>query len=264
VQSISFAGIMTVVEVGGLVLIVLAGLTRGTDVVSRLPEMWPAAQDVVAWAGVAGTSLIAVFAFIGFEHLVNVAEEMKQPSRTLPRALFLTLGFTALIYGLIVWIAVIAVPPAELARSSAPLALVFERLTGLPLVTMSAIAVVATLNGVIVHVIMIGRVLYGLADQGSLPKFLTRINPVTHTPVVATAIGVCAILILALAVPLVGLADLTSRLTLVIFAVVNVALIRIKLRGDPAPAGIFTCPRWVPVAGLISTLALLVADRIPW
>ena len=73
-------------------------MTRGPEVISRLPEMWPAAQDTAAWAGVAGTSLIAVFAFIGFEHLVNVAEEMKQPSRTLPRALFLTLGLTALIY----------------------------------------------------------------------------------------------------------------------------------------------------------------------
>jgi amino acid transporter len=264
VQSVSFAGIMTVVEVSGLVLIIMAGLTRGTEVIARLPEIWPAATDMAAWAGVAGTSLIAVFAFIGFEHLVNVAEEMKQPSRTLPRALFLTLGLTALIYGLIVWIAVIAVPPAELARSSAPLVLVFERLTGLPLVTMSAIAIVATLNGVIVHVIMIGRVLYGLAEQGNLPKLLTRINPVTHTPIVATAIGVGAILILALAVPLVGLADLTSRLTLLVFAIVNVALLRIKLRGDPAPAGIFICPRWVPVAGVISTLALLVADWIPW
>ena len=99
-----------------------------------------------------------------------------------------------------------------------------------------------------------------MADQGNLPKCLTRVNAVTHTPIVSTAIGVCAILILALAVPLVGLADLTSRLTLAIFAIVNVALIRIKLRGDPAPAGVFACPLWVPFAGLVATVALLVAD----
>ena len=264
VHSVSFAGIMTVIEVGGLALIIVAGLSRGTDVIVRIPEMWPALQDTAAWTGVAGTSLIAVFAFIGFEHLVNVTEEMKEPSRTLPRALFLTLGLTALVYGLVVWIAVIAVPPAELARSPAPLALVFERLTGFPLVTMSAIAIVATLNGVIVHVIMIGRVLYGLADQGNLPKILTRLHSATRTPVLATMIGVCAILVLALAVPLVGLADLTSRLTLVIFAVVNLALIRIKLRRDPTPAGTFTCPLWTPFCGMISSIALLVADRISW
>ena len=262
VQSVTFAGLMTLIEVGGLALIIIAGLGHGTDVVTRLPEIWPSAGDAAAWAGVAGTALIAVFAFIGFEHLVNVAEEMKEPSRTLPRALFLTLGLTALIYGLVVWIAVTAVPPQELARSSAPLALVFERLTGLPLATMSAIAIVATLNGIIVHMIMIARVIYGLADQGSLPKALARLNPVTHTPLLATAIGVGAILMLALAVPLAGLADLTAGFTLVIFAVVNLALIRIKSRKDAAPSGTFNCPRWVPFAGLVSSVLLLVVDLV--
>lgn len=262
VQSITFAGVMTLIEVGGLVLIIVAGFGQGTDVVTRLPEIWPAAGDTRAWIGIAGTALTAVFAFIGFEHLVNVAEEIKEPSRTLPRALFLTLGLTALIYALVVWIAVTAVPPQELARSSAPLALVFERLTGLPFITMSAIAIVATLNGVIVHMIMIARVVYGLADQGSLPKALTRLNPVTHTPILATAIGVCAILLLALAVPLAGLADLTAGFTLVIFSIVNVALIRIKIRNEAPPLGTFICPRWVPFAGLVSSVLLLVVDLI--
>lgn len=254
VQSVTFAGIMTLIEVGGLVLIIVAGLGHGTDVFIRLPEIWPSAGDTQAWVGVAGTSLVAVFAFIGFEHLVNVAEEMKNPSRTLPRALFLTLVLTALIYALVVWIAVTAVPPEELAQSSAPLALVFERLTGLPL------AIVATLNGVIVHMIMIGRVIYGLADQGNLPKELTRLNGVTHTPLLATGIGVFLILTLALAVPLAGLADLTSRFTLAIFAIVNLALIRIKTRNDAPPLGAFICPRWVPFAGLVSSLLLLAID----
>lgn len=262
VQSVTFAAIMTLVEVGGLVLIIIAGLGHGTDVVTRLPEIWPSSGDSAAWMGIAGTSLIAVFAFIGFEHLVNVAEEMKQPSRTLPRALFLTLGLTALVYALVVWIAVTAVPPQELARSSAPLALVFERLTGLPLLTLSAIAVVATLNGIIVHMIMIGRVIYGLADQGNLPKVLARLNSVTHTPLLATAIGVGAILVLALAVPLAGLADLTARFTLVIFATINLALIRIKGRNVAAPLGAFICPRWVPFAGLVSSVLLLVVDLV--
>ena len=262
VQSVTFAAIMTLVEVGGLVLIIIAGLGHGTDVVTRLPEIWPSSGDSTAWIGIAGTALIAVFAFIGFEHLVNVAEEMKEPSRTLPRALFLTLGLTALVYALVVWIAVTAVPPQELARSSAPLALVFERLTGLPLVTLSAIAVVATLNGIIVHMIMIGRVIYGLADQGNLPKVLARLNSVTHTPLLATAIGVGAILALALAVPLAGLADLTARFTLIVFATINLALIRIKSRNEVAPLGAFICPRWVPFAGLVSSVLLLVVDLI--
>ena len=172
---------MTVVEIGGLLLIIVAGLDHGSDVVTRLPELWPSSGGAAAWAGIAGTAMVAVFAFIGFEHLVNIAEELKEPSRTLPRALFLTLGLTAILYTFVVWIAVTAVAPQELSASSAPLALVFERLTGMPLATLSAVAIVGTLNGVIVHMIMIARVIYGLAHQGTLPKALARLNARTRT-----------------------------------------------------------------------------------
>ena len=264
VQSISFAGLMTVVEIGGLILIIAAGLFQGDALVSRLPELWVPMTDLTAWTGIAQTALLAVFAFIGFEHLVNISEEMKNPSRTLPWALFITLGVTALLYVAVVWIAVVAVPPAELARSSAPLALVFQRLTGLPLSVLSAIAVVATLNGIIDHMIMIGRVLYGLADQGSLPSLLTRVNAGSGAPVVATLFGVGAILILALGIPLTGLAEWTSRLTLGVFALVNLALLRIKASEPKPPAGVFLVPAWVPVAGLFTSAALLLIDLVGW
>lgn len=260
VHSVTFAGIMTLIEVGGLILIIVAGLGAGSEVVTRIPEILPAAGEMSAWIGLSGTTLIAVFAFIGFEHLVNIAEELKDPKRTLPRALFLTLGLTALVYALVVWIAVVAVPPQELAESSAPLALVFERLTGMPLFTMSAIAIVATLNGLIVHMIMIARVVYGLADQGNLPKALAKLNRTTGTPLVATAIGIGAILVFALAVPIAGLADLTAQGTLVIFIIVNLALIRIKSREKSPPPDVFLCPLWVPIAGLISSVTLLGLD----
>ena len=260
VQSISFAGVMTVVEIGGLLLIIAAGLFEGGSLVSRLPEMWPAPGDLGAWTGVAQTSLLAVFAFIGFEHLVNISEEMKNPLRTLPWALFITLGATALLYAAVVWIAVTAVPPTELARSSAPLALVFQRLTGLPPQILGAIAVVATVNGIIVHMIMIGRVLYGLADQGNLPSILAKVSPRSRTPIVATLCGVAAILILSLGVTLTGLAEWTSRLTLAIFALVNLALLRIKLTEPKAPSGVFVVPAWVPVAGLLTSTAVLLID----
>ena len=261
VHSISFAGLMTLIEVAGLVLIVGAGLSQGSELLTRLPEMWPGSA-LSGWTGVASTALIAVFAFIGFEHLVNIAEEMKAPLRTLPRALFLTLGLTAVIYGLVVWVAVTAVPPAELAASPAPLALVFERLTGLPLITLSAIAIVATLNGVIVHMIMIARVVYGLAQQGNLPAVLGTLNRATGTPLLATAIGAALVLFFALAVPLEGLAKLTSQGTLVLFAIVNLALIRIKLREAAPPTDVFVCPIWVPVAGLCASVLLLLLDIV--
>lgn len=259
VQSVGFAGLMTVVEVAGLAIIIIAGLMH-PEVVTRLPELAADLGSASVWAGIGSTALLAVFAFIGFEHLVNVSEEMKDQRRTLPLALFITLGATAILYGLVVWIAVVAVPPQELAASQAPLALVFERLTGWPLIVMSAIAVAATLNGVIVNIIIIARVLYGLADRGQLPSFLGRVHPGSRSPVVATAVGVSLILLLALAIPLKGLADLASTGTLLVFAIVSLALIRIKWREKSPPDGVFVCPMWVPVCGVLANMGLLVAD----
>ena len=193
-----------------------------------------------------GTALLAVFAFIGFESLANVAEEVREPQRTLPLAIFLTLGLSTLLYVVVVWVALVTVPPAELAQSKAPLALVFERLTGASPRTMSLVAIVATLNGIIVQIIMSSRVLYGLARQGDLPAALGAVNKITRTPLNATAITTGLVLLLAVLLPLQHLADLTSRITLIVFALVNLALIRIKARARPGPPGAYAAPVWMP------------------
>jgi len=205
-------------------------------------------------------ALLAVFAFIGFEGIVNISEEMKDPSRTLPRAIFLTLVITAALYFLVVWVALVTLPADVLALSKAPLALVFERLTGLSPRVMSAIAIVATLNGVIVQIIMGSRVMYGLSSQGALPRALGQVSPTTQTPVRATAIIVALVMLFALAMPLEQLAEWTSRITLVLFALINLSLAWIKMRDPAPPAGIYRAPAWVPWAGLLSCAGFLVAD----
>lgn len=261
-QSIAFAGLMTLVEIGGLLLLIGAGFFEHGAFVERLPEMVPGFGDPSAWLAVGGTTIIAVFAFIGFEHIVNIAEELREPRRTLPRALFLTLAITMVLYMLVVWISVAAVPPAELGRSDAPLALVFQRLTGVPLIWMSVIAIVATLNGVVVHMIMVARVLYGMSRQGNLPKALGYVNRTTRTPLFATGVTVAAILLLTLAFSLEGLAELASLSTLVIFAGINIALIRIKTREPSQPAGVFNCPLPVACAGLLTSILLFAFGSI--
>jgi amino acid transporter len=263
-ESVTFAGVMTVIEIGGLLVIVFAGATIGPELVTRLPEAIPGSFDPVVWAGVISATLLAVFAFLGFEGLANVAEELKSPERTLPRAIFLTLALTTVLYVLVVWVALVAVGPGELAGSQAPLALVFERLTGASPKIMSLIAIVATVNGVIVQIIMASRVLYGLAEQGGLPAWLGAVNPVTRTPLVATALATTAVLVLALFLPLEGLAELTSRLTLVLFSMVNAALIALKAREPAPPPGVYVVPGWVPWAGVASTIALFAAEIAIW
>lgn len=261
-QSIAVAGLMTLIEVGGLLLIVGAGFANGGEEWGRIPEIIPSAGDTAAWVGIGGTTLLAVFAFVGFEHIVNISEELKDSSRTLPAALFLTLAITAVLYALVVWTAVNAVPPGELATSSAPLAEVFERLTGRSPHFMSAIAIVATLNGVVVHMIMIARVLYGLSVQGNLTASLAQVHPVSRVPVFATGVAVAGILLLALLVPLTGLAEWTARGTLLVFAGINLALIRLKRRGNPVADGVFKCPLSVAYLGLIMSILLLILDLL--
>lgn len=259
-ESIAFAGLMTLIEVCGLMVLIAAGMVMRPDVFTRVPEVVPT-SDWAVWSGIFSASLLAVFAFTGFENLANIAEEVKRPERVLPHAIFLTLIVTTVLYVLVVWVALLAVPPAELSGSKAPLSLVFERQTGLPHAMISAIAIVATLNGVIVQFIMASRVLYGLSHQGGAPRLFGSVNAVTRTPVIATATVVAVSGALAVSISLEGLADLTARTTLVTFSLVNLSLLIVKIRNEsPAHPGVFVVPIWVPVVGFVLSTAFLFAD----
>ena len=259
-ESVTFAGVMTLIEVGGLVMLIVAAAITRPDLMIRLPEAIPSFHRSGVLPGIMSTLLLAVFSFIGFEGLANVAEEARNPQKTLPLAILLTLVTSITLYVLVVWVALVSVPRPELVQSQAPLALVFERLTGLSPRVMSAVAIVATLNGVIVQIIMSSRVLYGLARQGDLPARFGSVHRTTRTPLYATIVTTALVLLLALALPLHQLADLTARFTLIVFAFVNVSLIRIKARTAETPPGVYIAPRWVPWAGLASCIGLLAAD----
>lgn len=259
-DSVTFAGLMTLIEIGGLLVIVGAGVIGEPKVISRLPEIIPQTLDPAVWAGIMTASMLAVFAFVGFEGIVNIAEELEEPERNLPRALFLTLAITTVLYVLVMWVALVALGPGPLAAAKAPLAAVFERLTGFSPRVMSAVAVVATLNGIVVSLIMASRVMFGLSRRGALPSQLSKLSVATGAPALATAVATGIALVLAVAFPIAHLADLTARLALAIFALVNLALIRLKQNEAMVPSGVFVCPRWVPAAGFISCLVYIVAD----
>jgi amino acid transporter len=211
---------------------------------------------------VLGASLIAFFAFTGFEGLANIAEEVKSPGRTIPRAILITLVLTTLLYVLVVWVALNVISHDELGTAGAPLTRVFERLTGTSPFLFSVIAILATVNGIVFYIVMSSRVIYGLASQGLLPGPLAEVSRVTRTPLTATGLVIAVVLVLALAFPIEGLAEMTSRLTLVVFAFVNGALIAIKRRCTPAPPEAYVAPRWVPIAGLVTSVGLLASELL--
>jgi amino acid transporter len=257
VESVTFAGILTVIETAGLLAIIAGAALSGEGFVSRLPEVAPA-MTMPVWSGIAGAALLAFFAFIGFEDIDSLAEETRDPQWTLSRAIFITLGLSMLLYAGVSAVAVLAVPPSELATMPAPLAAVFARTTNLSPTIITVIAIVATLNGVVVQIIMTSRVLYGLANRGYLRKELAHVNSITRTPLLATIFAIACVMVLALAFPIGELAEWTSRLTLAVFVIVCAALVRIKLRGTPAPPQTFIVPLWVPILGAILCLALLL------
>ncbi|MGI9476127.1 MAG: APC family permease [Hyphomicrobiaceae bacterium] len=258
-ESVTFAAIMTVIEIVGLLVIVVGGFVDTSSTSLPTPSALPDGATLMQIGfGVMSGGVLAFFAFIGFEDLVNMAEETRNPGTILPRAIFLTLIISTTLYVLVSIVAVSSVPIRQLADAEAPLSLVFEVTTGASPATISAIAIVATLNGVIVQIIMGSRVLYGLASQGNLPAIVGYVHPITRTPLVATGIIGALVLILATLIPLKGLAELTSLITLTVFGLVNLSLWNIKRRNEPAPKEAFITPIWVPLIGFLCCVTFLI------
>jgi len=250
-ESVIAASAITLIELGGLVFILVVTGADLAQLPARLPELVPPA-DAGVWQGILLGAFLAFYAFIGFEDMVNVAEEVKDPVRNLPRAILLTLAIATLLYMLVALAAVLALPAAELARSDAPFALLYTRATGQPPTAISLISLFAVVNGALIQIIMASRILYGMSREGWLHAALGRVHPVRRTPLLATALVTLAVLALALWLPLVTLARATSFITLVAFSLINLALLRIK-RHTPRVSGAPCYPFWVPLIGFLTS-----------
>jgi amino acid transporter len=244
------------IEVGGLVWIIVVALPQLPALAElSLPDMLP--LNGLAWQGVLGGTFIAFFAFIGFEDMVNIAEEVKQPQQTIPRGILLAFLVSTVLYLLVALVAIATVPLPQLAASDAPLADVYRLATGRPAVFISLIGLVAVINGALIQIIMASRIFYGMSRNSWLPKFLATVNPRTHTPVRATLVAGALTLLLALALPLLSLAKITSGMVLVVFVLINLSLIRIKRR-EPTAEGVRSLPIAVPVIGALASIAILL------
>ncbi len=253
-QSVGAAAAVTLLEVGGLLLIIGFGAPTALE---QLPVLVTRATAGVPLTGILMGALLAFYAFLGFEDMVTVAEEVKRVRTALPAAIILTLLLTAVLYLCIGWVAVASMAPGELSTSAAPLAEVYRRLGGPWPAGLAVIGTLAMINGALIQIIMASRVLYGLADQGALPARLASVSPRTRTPLLATTLVTAVTLILALGFPLTRLAETTSVITLVVFTLTNLALLRIKLNEQSAPDH-WRVPVVVPLAGAVISLAFVV------
>ncbi|HSR55472.1 MAG TPA: APC family permease [Alphaproteobacteria bacterium] len=253
-HSIRFAALMTLIEIVGLVLVIAAGAPS----LARLPDIavMMAPGDLAAWAGIGSGAFLAFFAFLGFEDIVNMAEETHAAERTLPKAIIVTILLSTLIYGAVALVAVTAVPMERLAGSRAPLELITEGAAWLPRGTLSAIALVAVPNGILITLVMMARILYGMARRGWVPGGLGHVNRVTRTPVRATFVIGGVVLLFTAAIGFVGLVTLTSAVNLFVFTVVNLALWKLH-RSDTGKDLPIRVPHWCPPLAAASSVGLL-------
>ncbi len=249
-ESLALAALFTLVEVGGLLMVVWAGFTA--PVVVDFTALPPP-----GWAGIGAASVLAFFAFIGFEDIVNMAEEARDPGRTMPRVILGALAITALLYALVSLAALRAVTPEALAASERPLALVWEAATGRAAGFLSAIAVVAALNGVLAQIVMASRVLFGLGRRSRALAVFAHAHPRLGTPVLATLLVGVAVVGGALTLPVALLAEYTTLVLLVVFVLVNGALIGLKRQGGEVP---FRVPGFVPWLGILTSVAMFAAN----
>ncbi len=255
-ESVLIASVFTVIEVGGLVIIIFAGVHSGVSMSEGL-SLPPLHGPTLVGVGYA--SLLAFFAFIGFEDLANVVEEAKMPHRDIPLAMGLTLLISTTLYLGVAVTAVWIMPPDRLAASKAPLSHVFQALTGVSPTLISLIAISATFNTILAQVSMAARVIYGMARQGDLPAWTGHVHSRTATPILATAFIVAAALVIALLLPLERLAESTSVATLLVFAMINLSLLRLRLTKMRPPGRHVRVPIWVPAAGLGTCVAMISA-----
>ncbi len=202
-------------------------------------------------------AFLAFYAYTGFEDMVNVAEEVHEPSKNMPKAIIYALITATFLYFLVIYVCLSIVSPDELSESNAPLALVYERVTGRDPLLISAIGSCAVVNGALIQIIMASRILYGLARQKWIPSIFSQVNPVTRTPVVSTVVVTILIIAMAIWFPIVTLAKSTSFLLFTVFSLVNLALLKIKLT-EPHPDNIICIPVWVPAFGFLTSTSFIL------
>ncbi|MEI4272134.1 APC family permease [Klenkia sp. LSe6-5] len=252
-----------------LVAVDAAGITRTARVTRVLLALTLTALAVVAVSALpAGTApgTVAVgrpggvltaagllfFAFAGYARIATLAEEVRDPGRTIPRAVSLALGLAVALYAVVGVVLLVVLGPADLSRSVAPLADAV-RAGPVPAVAWVATAgaVTAACGALLGLVAGVARTALTMAREGDLPSSLARVDPRRGTPVVAQAALALVVAVLVLVGDLTAVIGASSFGVLLYYAVANAAAWTLPRAGRPA--------RWVPGLGLAGCLVLAVS-----
>ncbi|MBD3330804.1 amino acid permease [Candidatus Peregrinibacteria bacterium] len=255
-QSAATITVITSIELLGIFLVILLAGDNLVHFPERAMEFVPS-LDANVWKGIFMGAFLAFFTFIGFEDVVNVAEESKNPQKDMPRAIICSLLILTVLYIIISIIGILGLSPEELDSSTAPLADILAKKNPSYPYIISAIGLIAIINGVLVQIVMNARVLYGMARKNLAPKIFGKLNKRTRTPIWSTIFASGIILALALLFDLESLAKATNYILLIVFSLINLSLIIIK-RKTPKVKGVKSYPMIVPILGLFFSTGLFV------
>jgi basic amino acid/polyamine antiporter, APA family len=246
----------TLIEAGGLLLLIVAGASYWGSVDYLETPTRPGGDHAALL--VIQAAVLAFFAFIGFEDMINVAEETREPERTVPLGLILAMAAAALLYIAVAVTSVSVVPWQELAEAPGPITAVMERAApSVPPLLFTVITLFAVANTALVNYVTASRLIYGMARQGLLPQRLGNVHAARRTPHLAVAALFLVLAPLALLGTITELAAATVLLLLLVFTVVNGALFILKGR-DGEKRGRFEIPRAIPALGALTCLILIV------
>ncbi len=248
--------VFTLVEAGGLLLVIAVCLRFwGSTNLLEFPPT-PETDSGLPFVFLVQGIVLTFYAFLGFEDSLNVAEELKNPRRDMPLGLVMALCLTVIIYMSVAISAVSVMPWQELAEANAPLAEVVARAAPwFPAWVFIAITVFAVANTGLINYVTASRLLFGMARDGHLPPQLSRVHPERRTPHFAIGLIFVVIFVLILSGDISQLASATVLLLLLVFSVVNSALVILKLRPNE-PRGAFELPIVVPGLGAVVCLVM--------
>ncbi|WP_380169673.1 APC family permease [Jannaschia sp. R86511] len=215
--------IVTVVLVA-LAVVVLAGLVGGDPQWSRVVSSDDAAGGPSGWYGVLQSAGLLFFAFAGYARIATLGEEVRDPARTIPRAVLLALGVTVAVYAVVGLTLLAVLGPAGTAATATPLAAVVDAsgwAWASPVVRVGAAA--AALGALLALLAGVGRTSLAMARHGDLPRGLGAVHPryqVPHRAEVALALVVC---VLVLTVDLRDAIGFSSFGVLLYYVVANAA-----------------------------------------
>lgn len=250
--------VMTLFEIFGLCIVIWYG-RNSFQALDKLYQYIPL-LNFKAWLGIFSGALIAFYAFIGFEDIVNLSEETKTPKKTIPYAIFIALIGATILYLLVSFVIVFTIPYKELSSSKIPLTMIIKQQNHGSFLFI-LIAMLAIINGILAQIIVSSRLIYGMTEIGNAPKWLGKIYNRTQIPLLATLIIMLAIVIMAYWFPIQTLAKVTSTLMLFIFMMIHITLIIIKLKKPHIKAPI-TVPIFFPVIGLLLLITFLLIQLV--